>query len=249
VIAILAGAVAYITLTRAAAQRAGEGVTPTVPVVVAATQIKVRTQLTADVLETVEMPVDVVPIGAVGAVRDATGMLTTVDLYPGEVLLQRRLLDPNVIAPDGRLAMVLVEDEVLMAFPAGDLMSQIGVLKAGDHVDLLFSLDVPVGAALGGPSFGGDQTEQMTFNLLENITIAAVVGGPTGTGGREDTKPIALLLTVSPQDALVLKYVKDAGGIPDIVLRPPGVEGPYETEPVDIDYVIDRYQIPTETGR
>jgi pilus assembly protein CpaB len=116
-------------------------------------------------------------------------------------------------------------------------------------VDLLFSLDVPVGAALGGPSFGADQTEQMTFNLLQNITIAAVVGGPTGTGGREDTKPIALLLTVSPQDALVLKYVKDAGGIPDIVLRPPGVEGPYETEPVDIDYVIDRYQIPTETGR
>ena len=130
VIAVLAGAVAYITLTRAAAQRAGEGVAPTVPVVVAAVEIKVRTQLTAEVLETKEMPVDIVPVGAVGSVRDATGQLTTVDLYPGEVLLTRRLLDPNVIAPDGRLAMVLVEDEVLMAFPAGDLMSQIGVLQA-----------------------------------------------------------------------------------------------------------------------
>ena len=228
---------------------AGSADAPTVPVVVAATEIKVRTQLTAEVLQTVEMPVDVVPVGAVGSVRDATGQLTTVDLFPGEILLTRRLLDPNVIAPDGRLAMVLVEDEVLMAFPAGDLMSQIGVLQAGDHVDLLFSLEVPVGASLNGPSFGGDESEQMTFSLLQNITIAAVVGGPTGTGGAQDSKPIALLLTVSPQDALVLKYVKDAGGTPDIVLRPPGVEGPYETEPVDIDYVIDRYQIPTETGR
>ena len=54
---------------------------------------------------------------------------------------------------------------------------------------------------------------------------------------------------MSPQDALVLKYVKDAGGILDIVLRAPGAEQPFDVEPVDVDYILNRYQIPTEVGR
>jgi len=261
VVAVLAGAVAFITLQRATAQRAGEDVLsgPQVPVVVAARAIEVRSPLTAEDLELKELPVEAAPEGAVRELEEAVGKITLVDLYPGEVILAQRLVDPNVITGDGRLALVVAEDEVLMAFPAQDLMSRVGVLKPGDHVDLLFSLDFPVNrgtevspaageTAEGEAAGAGQEEEQATFNLLQNVTIAAIVTGQTPTGGEAGAAE-AILLTVSPQDALLLKYAKDAGGIVDIVLRAPGTERPFSTEPVDVDYMIHRYRIPTEIGR
>jgi hypothetical protein len=57
------------------------------------------------------------------------------------------------------------------------------------------------------------------------------------------------MLAISSQDALVLKYVKDTDGVLDMVLRAPGAEQPAAAEPVDVDYLIRRYRIPTEVGR
>jgi hypothetical protein len=48
---------------------------------------------------------------------------------------------------------------------------------------------------------------------------------------------------------LLLKYAKDADGIVDIVLRAPGAERPFTVEPVDSDFMIRRYRIPTGGGR
>jgi pilus assembly protein CpaB len=139
--------------------------------------------------------------------------------------------------------VLLDGDKVLMAFPADDLMSQVGVLKPGDHVDLLVTLDFPPDLAAGD---GGGEDEPATFNVLQNLTIAATISLASGAQAEEaaSNAPPALLLTVSPQDALTLKYVKDAGGKIDIVVRAPGAEGPSVTEPVDWNYLIDKFQIP-----
>jgi len=248
VVAILAGVVAFLVLSRAAGPQttgmpgaAGR----TVPVVVAVQAVPVGTQLTAEMLQVRQVPVESTAEGAVGAVADAAGKVTMVDLYPGEVILAQRLADPNVVSGDGRKALVLSEGQVLMAFPASDLMSRTGMLKPGDHVDLLFSLKFPDTTA--GAEAAGEQLE--TFDLLQNVTIAALVGGQTTTGGASQGPPEALLLTIAPQDALILKYVKDAGGAMDIVLRAPGDTGPYETDPVDVDFMINKYNIPTGAGR
>lgn len=257
VVAILAGMVAFTTLSRAATQRSGAPDTqPTVSVVVAARPVAVRSPLSEDDVELKDVPVDTVPEGAVGQVEDAIGKITLVELYTGEIILSQRLVDPNVISGDGRMALVMTEDEVLMAFPAEDLMSRTGMLKPGDHVDLLFSLNFPVNRALLGAASSGEaagvgasrEEELATFDLLQNLTIAAIVTGQATTGGETDV-PEAILLTVSPQDALVLKHVKDSDGILDIVLRAPGDDKPYETEPVDVDYLINRYKIPIVAGQ
>lgn len=246
VVAVLAGGVAFISLQRATEARSGEDMesAPLVSVVVASQAIGVRSQLTVDNLELIEVPVDTTPEGAIGSLDEAVGKITLVDLYPGEIILAQRLLDPNVITGDGRLALVVADGEVLMAFPAQDLMSRIGVLKPGDHVDLLFSLEF----AQEGQGTEEGSEEQVTFNLLQNVTIAALVGAPNEDGTVEG-QPDALLLTVSPQDALHIKYAKDAGGIVDIVLRAPGVEQPFSVEPVDADYMIRKYGVPTGAGR
>ena len=266
IVAVLAALVAFTALNRATAQRAGQAVVgPKVQVVTAAHAVSVRSALKAEDLQVKSVPVETVPEGAIREVAAATGKLTLVDLYPGEIILTQRLVDPNVTSGDGRQALVVAGEEVLMAFPADDLMSKTGVLKPGDHVDLLFSLDFPVygaaaapaGAAAGGAGAGaaaagggvtGPDTEKSTFNLLQNLTIAAIVTAKTTTGAASTT-PEAILLTVSPQDALVLKYVKDAGAVMDIVLRPPGNERPAVADPVDFDYLLNRYRIPIGAGR
>jgi len=277
IVALLAGFAAYVTLNRAATVRGGGAAAgPQVSVVVAARAVAVRTQLSAQDVQLKQLPVELVPQGALREVGQAEGRITLVDLYPGEILLEQRLVNPNTITANGRYALVMAADQVLMAFPAEDLMSRVGVLKPGDHVDLLFSLNFPVNrsvAALGAEGGGGGagEEEQATFNLLQNVTIAAIVAqrpaattrtvglgtaatptpqpGATAQPVAPQTPPEALLLTVSPQDALLLKYALDAGGKVDIVLRAPGAEQPFTVEPVDVDYLINKYRIPTQIGR
>jgi pilus assembly protein CpaB len=192
VVALLAGLVGYMTLQRATVARTAQGpVNPPVPVVVAARTVPVRSALGAGDLQTKELPAEAVPEGAVRDVDQATGKITLVDLYAGEVVLQQRLVDPNEVSGDGRMALVVAEDQVLMAFPAEDLMSKVGVLKPGDHVDLLFSLDFPTTGGSQGESGRGKQS---TFNLLQNVTIAAIVAEPaparqTTTGAQPTPTP------------------------------------------------------------
>ena len=249
VVALLAGFIGYMTLSRAAAQRTGQTTAvPEVDAVVATRDIPVRAALKAEDLALKRFPVNAVPEGALRQVADAAGKVTTVDLFPGEVILAQRLVDSNVTTGDGRQALVLAEDQVLMAFPANDLMSRVGVLKPGDHVDLLFSMKFPANRTAAGAA-NAAQDQLATFDLLQNLTIAAVVGGSVASASVPGSQaaqgqPEALLLTVSAQDALTLKYAKDAGGVMDIVLRAPGAEQPFTTDPVDVDYLIRSYRIP-----
>jgi pilus assembly protein CpaB len=66
---------------------------------------------------------------------------------------------------------------------------------------------------------------------------------PTPTPVPPEIEPQAILLALSPQDALVLKHLKDAGGVIDIVLRAPTSSQLFEPEPVMPDYLKDRYEL------
>jgi pilus assembly protein CpaB len=258
VFALLAGLVAYSTLTRVVETPTNSTAAgPMVTVVAASRAVPVRNVLTLDDLIEIELPADAVPEGAVRTTDAAVGRLTMEALYTGEALLEQRLVDPNVVSPDGRKALYLVDDQVLMAIPAQDILSRAGILQAGGHGDLYFSLPFPENRGVGASS-GDDKEQQGTFSLLQNVTIAGLIGGVQPASSDEEStgdkpavplQPTAVLLSIPPQDALALKYAIDAGGTLDMVLRAPGVERPYETDPVDVDYLINRYSIPTGPGR
>jgi len=256
VLALLAGLVAYTTLTRVTETPTGAAAAgPTVTVLTSARALPIRSVLTLDDLLEVELPADSVPEGAVNTTDDAVGRLTTTELFPGEPIIAQKLVDPNVVSPDGRKALFLLEDEVLMALPAADRLSGSGMLSAGDHVDILFSLMFPENRGVGATDTQQEE-QQSTFGLLQNVTIVALLGGVPAPAAGEDngekaasSSPDTVLVSISPQDALAVKYAIDAGGTIDLVLRAPGVEKPYVTDPVDIDYLINRYRIPTGPGR
>ena len=260
-VALLAGLVAFRTLSRVTEAPAGEALTsPKRDAVVAVAAASVRTVLRADNVMLRRIQVDTIPEGAATALDDVVGKVTLTDLRPGEVIVQDRLLDPNALFGDGRLALFMTDEQVLIALPAQDLLSRVHILRPGDRVDLLFSVPIPVDRIPGDDNV---DEEQMTLTLLQNVTIVALtssqVGGSSGTLSKvkgdetDDSMPLVeadtVLLLLKPQDALVLKYAMDAGGVIDMALRAPDAEQEYDVEPVDVDYLINRYDMPNEVGR
>jgi pilus assembly protein CpaB len=236
ILAVLAGLLALWVILRATADvTVPEPQEPKVAVVVASRFIDVRELIQSGDVEIKAAPVDIVPEDAARSVEEVVDHLALTPLSPGQMILTSQVVSPTI---KGRhIAFLMEEDQVVMAYAPGDLMSGIGLLQSGDHVDLLFSLEVAV-------EEGGDF---VTFYSLQNLEIARIVretAVQTVQGVQtlvETGEPLAFLFALDPQDALVLKHLKDTGAVLDMVLRAPGVEEQFDTQPVDIDYLIDLY--------
>lgn len=239
-------------------------------VVVATRDLPLGAVLSAWDVSEIEVPLGLAPRGVLRQVSEAVGRLAKVALVEGEMVMQHHLANPTNISHD--LAFVIGDDKVLMAFPAKDLMSQLNILQRGDLVDILVSIEQEVEPVVSGPVVEGTpqpETRLFTFDALQRIVISAVlveiiqtgrggsspgagVSGVTGQQGTPQPTPtpmlgqvetVAFLLALDPQDALVLKHLKDAGGIIDIVLRAPTSNQLFELVPVLSEYLIDRFEL------
>jgi pilus assembly protein CpaB len=235
----------------------------TVSVVVTTRDLPIRSLLESGDLTLLQVPVQLAPLDALGDPQAAVGRITMIPLVTGEVVAEHHLADPSNVSHD--LAFIIDDDQVLMAFPATDLMSRINILQPGDRVDILASLDQPV---LPGPATTADEEpdkELFTFSALQRVEISAVVveavpaarasasrttlgeataePQPGATPQPSEVEPQAILIALSAQDALVLKYIKDAGGVIDIVLRAPTSAARFELNPVMAEYLRDRFEL------
>jgi pilus assembly protein CpaB len=240
-------------------------------VVVTTHDLPIRSILRAEDLTILEVQLELAPPNALTDVEEAAGRITKIALVEGEMVMEHHLADPTNVNKD--LAFIIEDEQVLMAFPASDLMSQINILQPGDLVDILASLNQPVlPGQVGGSDFATDEgrpeEELFTFNALQRVEISAVVieilpsrrtgsasasasstgeldaeatPQPTPTPEPSQIEPQAILVALDPQDALVLKHIKDAGGIVDIVLRAPTSTRFFELSPVMAEYLRDRY--------
>jgi Flp pilus assembly protein CpaB len=222
--------------------------------------------LSAGDLVLIEVPADFVPPSALDDLGFAEGRITKIPLVSGEMVLAHHLADPTNIARD--LGFILAEDQVLLAFPADDLMSQLDILQTGDLVDILASLEIEImpeeiGLLVTGEEQPEPEERLFTFNALQRITLSAVVvevvrsttrasagaavseigaePQPTPTPAPSEIEPQGILLALSPQDALVLKHLKDAGAVIDIVLRAPTSSQIFDLNPVSQQYLIERF--------
>ncbi len=245
ILSIGAGWLTYRTISRAQSVTPTVQTTDTTAVLVVTKDIPARTVLKESDVDVKEVPTKLVPAGAVKSVDEAVGKIARVQLIPGEILVAERLAEPTATGKD--VAFTMPEDYVIVALPATDLLSQSNILKPGDKVDIMVSVDT------GGNAAGGSM---VTLDSLQNVVIQGILASKSldikngAFGGKSSDKksaiqvapPEGLLIAVSPQDALVLKYFKDAGGTFDLALRSPTHTKSTETSPVDLEYLSDRYQ-------
>lgn len=122
----------------------------------------------------------------------------------------------------------------MMAFPVADLLNQSKVINAGDHIDLLLTMNVREGT---GETI---RTGSSTSYTVQNIRVVKIVR-PTPTEDVPNPEPSAVLFELSPQDAVIVKYVKDSGGTIDFTLRSSTDATVYETDAINQDYLFDNY--------
>jgi pilus assembly protein CpaB len=233
--------------------------------------IALGTVLRSGDLKLVEVPVELVPPGALNNVELAIGRFAKVDLVAGEMVQNHHLADPTNISHD--VAFIIDDSQVLMAFPATDLISTLSVIQRGDIVDVFVTLTQEVPIVEEGEEGLVARTEDgevlteslvLTWDAMQRLEITALVADityeeqpaqgsslPVGGGeGEEQPQPTpqpqeikvqAYLLALDPQDALVLKHLKDIGAQFDLVLRSPTSTELFELSPVNSQYLMDRY--------
>jgi pilus assembly protein CpaB len=206
-------------------------------------------------LSTLEVPAEMIPRDAVKTVEEAVNRYVKTDLVQGEIVLQHNLADPTNINHD--LAFILSQEHVLMAFDSKDVMTNQGIVKRGDIIDILVSRSseakVQPKAGEAPPAEGEAKTTAMfSFDAFQNVGVTALVmdvaqDKNTTTEVKKEaasTRDIVIrsyLFAMKPQDALTLKYLKDTGAVFDIVLRAPTSTQKFELTPVTEEYITELY--------
>jgi Flp pilus assembly protein CpaB len=232
----------------------------TVQVLVAAHPIAAGMVLQLGDVNLVDVPVGLAPSGTLDNVESAVGSYAMVDLAAGEMVLDQKLADPTNTSQG--IGLTLGDDEVLLAFPADDLMSTLSFIQRGDQVDIFATIEQKIPAqqdqlgAIEGEEPATNEVLAYTFDALQRVKITAKVveivkdrqTTPTLNvkEGDEQTQPEqtetrAYLLALSSQDALALKHLKDTGAMFDLVLRNPKSNQLYENVPITTKYLFDRY--------
>jgi len=238
-------------------------------VVVATHDLSLGSVLSEADMRELEVPLGLAPRGALTQVSEGIGRMIKQDILGGEMMMSQHLVDPTNKHRD--LAFILQDNEVLMAFPVVDLMGQLEMLARGDKVDILITMDLEVIVPEEGVTLTLEtpepETRTYTLDGMQRVEITATIievestnqGGqgaqvvndegtpvPTPTPSPQQRNTVALLLALDPQDALVLKHLKDTGAIFDMVLRSPTSNLVFELDPVTPEYLIDLYGLEGE---
>lgn len=245
---LLAGGASVIVL--GIARQAGEAsraVIPQVYVVMASREIPDQAVVTPDALVVRPFPAEFAPPDAISQPELAVGKFAVGTIYRDQVLMNghvstgKKATSLSDRVPPGRVVIWLAMPELL----AG----QVG-FEPGDRLDILLSLElVPQG--LGEvPGAAATSIGMSTQTTLQNVEIFAIgeaqqAGLKAADGGvsartSNSAQPLALL--VDHQDAIIIKYIKDSGGIIDLALRSSDEERIIRTDSVTVDSIAERFR-------
>lgn len=226
--------------------------TPTIDVVVAMVDLPERAPVPAEAVTVMKVPADLVPLEAATKPADVIGKFPLTSIYKSEVVIKTKLADS--LGKSGP-AFTLTPGMVAFTYGGGDLLNSTGAIRVGDRVDMLLSLNLPkpVGSTTGAAQQGGQQQSapqgapgtgilmpivaQTFMQNLEVIKVGAFSAGSGDAGGGK-----AITFQVSHQDALILKWAKDAGGTIDLVLRHPSDKEPVDTEAITGNYIFKKFK-------
>jgi Flp pilus assembly protein CpaB len=233
----------------------------TTDIIIASHDLAVGTVINREDVQIATVPVSLVPRDTLLTIESALGKIAIIHLIQGEMVLQHHLADPTNVSHD--VGYIIADDQVLMAFPATDLMSGLGVLQRGDTIEIFASMTLEVTPTNTLPGIGAiiegqrEISRMYTFDAFQRVQVTAIVadvvaeqGTSTLIQGEAQPTPNpaninvrAYLLALNAQDALVLKHMLDSGAIFDFVLRSPTSNELLDISPVTADYLFQRFKL------
>ncbi len=214
----------------------------TVSVIVAVADIAPYVVINTGMVTLMDVPATMAPQEHVANIEDVIGKMTLAPVTLGEILVTPRLADPT--DPDAPVLYTMNQNEVLVAVPSITLAGQLGLLSVGQHIDIVYT----------GEFSQQDENDEVsnrmtptTFLSLQNLEIKGMLSRQISADGIASS-PDAILLAVAPQEALILKYLIDAGAPMDILLRSPGNNARMTVAPVDEQFLLDYFQLDLDTS-
>lgn len=253
VAAVAAGVVVFLlannVITQASNQTTPVARTPAggTEVLVAFSDIEANSVVTSSMLVTATFPADLVPSDAYTSTAGLIGNTAKVKVFASQMLLKRQF-----VAAGGRTgaSASVPKGKVLVAFPSTDIINSTGAVQAGDHVDILLTMPISGTARLdagaeSGSQVGGART-LVSQATLQNVEVynTGVWTPPNQASSQPQAQQNLKIITflVEHQEALILKFVKDSGGTIDLVVRSLEEKDSVDTDPVNIDYLVDLYR-------
>jgi pilus assembly protein CpaB len=162
-IAILAGLVAALLITRYLERRTVSVSTPTSKIVVAAMDLPLATHLRPEQLRMADWPVTAMPPGAIRDVKEAVDHILTSRVLEGEPLLPGKLAARD--AGNG-LAALIPANMRAIAVRVDDVVGVAGFIHPDDRVDVIVTIHPP--------AKGNVDPEMISKVILQNVKVLAV---------------------------------------------------------------------------
>jgi pilus assembly protein CpaB len=199
----IAGTFLLIAYTNGAEQRALAGVqTAEVLIISAAVPAGTPGDVVLQSASKQAVPAKAVPADAVTDPATISGLVTTVDLVPGEQLLSTRFRDPATSPTPGTAAVPAGMQEVSILL--APQRSVGGRLQAGDTVGVFVSLKTPA---------------EVTHLALHRVLVTAVQGTPaaadpaSGASSGAASEDVMVTLALTAADAEKVVYAQEFGTI------------------------------------
>jgi pilus assembly protein CpaB len=159
-VAIIAGLVAALLITRYLERRTVSVSTPTSKIVVAAMDLPLATHLRPEQLRMADWPVTAMPPGAIRDVKEALDHILTSRVLEGEPLLPGKLAARD--AGNG-LAALIPANMRAIAVRVDDVVGVAGFIHPDDRVDVIVTIHATTGNG-----------ETMSKVILQNVKVLAV---------------------------------------------------------------------------
>jgi pilus assembly protein CpaB len=144
------------------------------PVVVASVDILAGTRIEEGMVETKDIAVSAVLAGAFGETEVVIGQVARVPLVTGEQVIPTKVTATGAAIADGGappLALVVPEGKRAVAIQVSNVISASGLIRPGDYVDVILTVQVKVSSGEGEST--GSQ-DQMAQTILQNVLVLSV---------------------------------------------------------------------------
>jgi Flp pilus assembly protein CpaB len=222
VMALSVGVMVYSQVSEAEHVKAS---LPTARVVIATGDIIARTEIAASMVNVATVPDDLVQAGAATKIEDVVGKFSPDAITKGAVINTQKI---GPVAVKNAPSFRIEKGKVMYVMPVSFAGSQplalatVNALRSGDRVDLLYTtINAPQGLSAEMVSANPIpylQTRIMLQDLrIQEIgsyaadgSLVPASGDPSGKGAAPSIAGANIIFIVQPEEALVLKWLKDA---------------------------------------
>lgn len=183
-----------------------------VDVVVAAANIPKNSIILREQLKLERIPAQYAHPLAIRDIKEVVGQTAVADISQGEQVLSNRLVSGR--AKRDKLAYIVPQGKRAVSVAVNPVSGVSGLIRPGDRVDVLATLEVP----------SGQEQVTMTAFALQDVEVLAVdqsLSETKPTSGKEETvQTKTVTLAVSPEEARRLVLASERGSI-RLALRSP----------------------------